>query len=588
MASAKARMPAALARRARRNPADDVAVEGIKKHWMSLPRDQQLESLRFSDHAVVQRAYHIQQVLYNSEMACYHQRVNLKFDQVGQPIVSTGLLYFKFDWAPGVPAGTGLPIAICATPHLLDLGSDFFPYVSARIGGLFPGGYPVLRHRSLVSTFEPQPNSWTQFEIQLLRLVELAVFQRAWQYALATKRANGGKLLTGQMAGRAPQNEARSQHRPLGTIDEAVVAAPAVDDLLDDWVDEEPTPSRTAKRRARKRGDRTPGAAPAIPSVIAAAPPEEAVENAQNLQPEEASTDLEEAAVVEDINSIQTADEAVAHDVSGQEVDFEGWTQVWRKARKATGSQAPGSSNCSTISGHSRNPSWMTEASRESVTEELERLGAESTPSTASSVQTLSTAPSSVAGFDTGAEDELLERQLSEPLQDDQSTCDVRADAPLVLEAAACAPEAARFVVSTSCSCGNVYAPGENFCRKCGNKREKADEKFCRTCGVKREVCASSPSSCSCGNIYADDEKYCRRCGSKRIEAEAAPSRASSAQLNANCLSRWVPLGPQGEVEEWLLLGAGAGETNYRACIKSTFWDVESVRPCQQRRARSL
>lgn len=295
----------------------NTIVEGVKQCWMALPRERQQWALRVTDAAVVSRAHQVQQTLYSSEMSCYNSGINLKFDQAGQPIVSTGLLHFQFEVAPKGPQ------AIVATQHLLDL-PDFFGYMLARLGNLFPFGYPALRHKQLCSAFEPQPNSWTQFECQLLLLVEFAIYETFETERKAMRRRGApGRCL------RPPALEEVGQE----TIDPDLLTAE----------EEEAPSSRSSRRRARKRNDRQ-----ASSTSVPSASPKSAASNLKEL-----------VAVAEDATQAALT--------SSEDMGcIEDWTLVYRKARKAGTPQ--GSSACSTTSGHSRMSSWMTEATEVSKT----------------------------------------------------------------------------------------------------------------------------------------------------------------------------------------------------------------------------
>ncbi|CAE8741834.1 unnamed protein product, partial [Polarella glacialis] len=59
-------------------------VEAIKSQWLALSFEERLGHLRFTDPALLEHAYRVQQVLYNSELACFHSGVNLKYDITGQ------------------------------------------------------------------------------------------------------------------------------------------------------------------------------------------------------------------------------------------------------------------------------------------------------------------------------------------------------------------------------------------------------------------------------------------------------------------------------------------------------------------------
>mmetsp|Transcript_82774 Transcript_82774/g.146198 ORF Transcript_82774/g.146198 Transcript_82774/m.146198 type:complete len:397 (+) Transcript_82774:76-1266(+) len=326
-----------------RQAADLAAAEDIKLRWLSLSRELQLAALRFTDRDVVARASYIQKMLHSSEIACYQNGVNLKFDQAGQPIVSTGLVHFKFEFGQTEPE---LPVAVSATSHLLEL-PDFFGYLVARLGSLF-GGPPVLRHNDLVSALEPAPNSWTEFETQLLRLVSLRIYQHGM--------ADGGS---------------RNHAEPRGGEG---APDPQIAQELENLELLASQPSSRKKRSSRKRGNHTSnstaGASVSL-SVEDAEKKSPTVAEPEVQEPEQTSVGATEQKEEEEEIEEELAPEA-GNTAAVEDLASSSWTQVWRKARKPSAGIPSASSNCSTTSGHSRNSSLMTEASKESVEVQLE------------------------------------------------------------------------------------------------------------------------------------------------------------------------------------------------------------------------
>jgi len=310
-----------------RRAAINAAAEDIKLRWLALSRDQQLAALRFTDREVVARAYHIQKMLYSSEITCYRNGINLKFDQAGQAIVSTGLVHFKFEFAPAEPE---LPVAVSATPQLLEL-QDLFGYMVARLGSVFPGG-AVLRRNDMASTLDPVPNSWTEFETQLLRLVEVRIYQHSM--------APDGSRSHAAASGGAPEQQNLPELEDL--------------ELLASLES-----STSGKKRSRKRGNAS--------SLTATSAAQEVVQRSQAVAESEEKIQEPEEPIDKAVGAEELGEASLPS--ARQDEDLTSWTTIWRKARKPSAhipSEA-NSSSCSTTSGHSRNSSLMTEASKEAL-----------------------------------------------------------------------------------------------------------------------------------------------------------------------------------------------------------------------------
>jgi hypothetical protein len=172
----------------------DVDLEPLKHHWWGLSCEARLQALRFTNDGLVQRAWTIQETLYNSELACYQCGIVSQYDETGRPLVSNGLGHFTFEWpakpALGSATSTGdqdelatagelascKPEALVATRQFVE-GVDVFAYIEQQLGGILVGGVPFLHRKDVASTFDTPAHSWTEYERQILRLVEVALFQ---------------------------------------------------------------------------------------------------------------------------------------------------------------------------------------------------------------------------------------------------------------------------------------------------------------------------------------------------------------------------------------------------------------------------
>lgn len=152
--------------------------------------EQRLTALRFRDRELVRRADSFRRKLYESECACYHRGMGTRDPQQPEGTVKTGLAHFQFEWGPAAGAGdsaaapAGIPEALFVTHGLAENSDYFFGYLEHAIRGTRPlfEGAPACRHRSLISALEQAPNTWEEFERQLVQLVEL-VLVRLWHDA---------------------------------------------------------------------------------------------------------------------------------------------------------------------------------------------------------------------------------------------------------------------------------------------------------------------------------------------------------------------------------------------------------------------
>lgn len=145
----------------------------LKQCWLALPIQDRLARLRFTDAAVVEQAKQIHQALYDCELRCYQHGINSQYDGAGQRVVANGLRYFKLEPSDGQGSE---PCVLSATREFVE-AIEIFAYMEHRLGRLLHNGVPALRAKSLASTFEPTPNTWTDFEVRILRIVEKVLYE---------------------------------------------------------------------------------------------------------------------------------------------------------------------------------------------------------------------------------------------------------------------------------------------------------------------------------------------------------------------------------------------------------------------------
>jgi hypothetical protein len=339
----------------------DVDLEPLKHHWWGLSCEARLKALRFTNHGLVQRAWTIKEALYNSELACYQCGIVSQHDQAGQPLVSNGLRHFAFEW-PAKPelcsartAGEQgelatvrdptpcKPEALVATREFVE-GVDVFAYIEQQLGGFLVRGVPFLHRKDLTSTFDSPPHSWTEYERQILKLVEVALFQVQNEACLTS------------VAPAVLSTDAGVIKHGTGAEVEAAEAAASL-------LDEEDALSSAAERRAKKKARKKAAAATRKQLATPVRSPE-----ALDVVEEDAAS---EAALDDDVApgsaatssvALETAEtlEAAAQKFVALE---DGEWKLWRRPRlcdmeaSAGGGSSPSTCCPSTQFHHSRNTS---------------------------------------------------------------------------------------------------------------------------------------------------------------------------------------------------------------------------------------
>jgi len=134
-----------------------VDAEAVVQHWMTLPLQERIQQLRWTDHTLVQRVRDVRQALVQSELACLRYGFCCH-EEEGLPAVKLSLDDFNLGTESSEEA-------FWARSQFID--SDRF--IETVKMHLSQEPQRAQRAKILGST----PNSWQEFEFQLLRLVAL-------------------------------------------------------------------------------------------------------------------------------------------------------------------------------------------------------------------------------------------------------------------------------------------------------------------------------------------------------------------------------------------------------------------------------
>jgi len=87
--------------------------------------------------------------------------------------MSVSLACFGFHWIESDRESGSMPDVFYTHGVLMDLDElQFFHYLEQRLGAIFSSKKPILRHEQWSNLFEMMPNSWSEFELQSLKLIE--------------------------------------------------------------------------------------------------------------------------------------------------------------------------------------------------------------------------------------------------------------------------------------------------------------------------------------------------------------------------------------------------------------------------------
>jgi hypothetical protein len=228
-------------------------LDFLKRLWWNHSIEARLQVLRFTNQALVQQAWAIQEALYNSELACYHAGIVSQYDEAGQPLVSNGLRHFTFEWSSKDQSAATEPSQALAaskrrSPNALVSTREFieqvdiFTYIEQQLGGFLVKGVPSLYRKDLASAFEVPPHSWTEYERQILRLVEAALFRMHEEEVTSVQ---------GVVASSSNSVVAIAANPSLGAEAEAAEQAAAA--LLSEEAALACAAERRAKKKARKK-----------------------------------------------------------------------------------------------------------------------------------------------------------------------------------------------------------------------------------------------------------------------------------------------------------------------------------------------
>jgi len=145
----------------------DVDVTELKSYWRGLDIDEKLRVLHFDDRALAGRLADLQRDLCNSDLMCYKLGIRGQ-DAVRQEV---GMDQFALEGEVG-----GRMVAFAAKPDFVER-ADLFDHIERRLGTSFLKGRPIVQRERWLSLFDTNASSWASFMSQVLKLVELAIFQ---------------------------------------------------------------------------------------------------------------------------------------------------------------------------------------------------------------------------------------------------------------------------------------------------------------------------------------------------------------------------------------------------------------------------
>lgn len=146
-----------------------AAVLAVKSHWGALTLEQKLAVLRFEDPALTQRLCIVWQELRISDMTCFLCGI-CETDSIFRKV---GVDMFAIEGI--VDDDENLREAVFFAKRQFAQRDDIFEFIEGWLGSPPLVGRPFLHPRDWVQLFRASPNSWSDFMIQILMLMELAI-----------------------------------------------------------------------------------------------------------------------------------------------------------------------------------------------------------------------------------------------------------------------------------------------------------------------------------------------------------------------------------------------------------------------------
>lgn len=151
----------------------------VKTFWARFSHDDRLRQLVYTDRKLVDRAFAIQEELRRREQECFSKGIAFK-NVEGKEVMSISLACFGFQWNENGQENVGSPIAFFAHGALMSLCDEqFFSYLDQRLGAAFSAKRPMIVREQWCSIFDAMPNTWNDFELLALKLVEQTIL---WLY----------------------------------------------------------------------------------------------------------------------------------------------------------------------------------------------------------------------------------------------------------------------------------------------------------------------------------------------------------------------------------------------------------------------
>eukprot|EP00928_Gymnodinium_smaydae_P087143 TRINITY_DN71473_c0_g1_i1.p1 TRINITY_DN71473_c0_g1~~TRINITY_DN71473_c0_g1_i1.p1 ORF type:complete len:447 (-),score=123.87 TRINITY_DN71473_c0_g1_i1:144-1484(-) len=143
-------------------------AEAARQFWGALGADEKLRILRFDDPEVVLRIFEVQQELQQCDLQCYALGVR-DLDLLPERV---GMNQFAMEADPDTPFK---PAVFFAKDEFIER-RDFDEFFERQLGAPFLNSRPLATKKGLSSFLEPAASSWPCFMMQVLRLLEAAIY----------------------------------------------------------------------------------------------------------------------------------------------------------------------------------------------------------------------------------------------------------------------------------------------------------------------------------------------------------------------------------------------------------------------------
>eukprot|EP00933_Yihiella_yeosuensis_P084205 TRINITY_DN98619_c0_g1_i1.p1 TRINITY_DN98619_c0_g1~~TRINITY_DN98619_c0_g1_i1.p1 ORF type:complete len:399 (-),score=98.30 TRINITY_DN98619_c0_g1_i1:205-1317(-) len=160
-------------------PASEVDAKAVKNFWRALSVDVRVEVLSFDDPTLLQRLHRHMHSLVRADLWSHMNGLSSgsasSSDDASGPIGRLKGFELELPAERDCLGNLRDPIAFTATDELVT-NKRLFEDLEQQLGSCILDGRPVLQRQDWPIVFDSVPSSWEEFQQQVYRLVELAIF----------------------------------------------------------------------------------------------------------------------------------------------------------------------------------------------------------------------------------------------------------------------------------------------------------------------------------------------------------------------------------------------------------------------------